>query len=140
MIVVATPDPADEARVRRALSLLERSLRLNGSPLPAVLRDSVVHAQTVPSGQERSPLGDPVGLVEPADMPYSVASTPLLLDVADLQASLRCGEKSVRRLLAAGTLPSVRVGRRRLVRQEDLRAYVERLPVDSPGRTRPEAA
>lgn len=49
---------------------------------------------------------------------------PLWPDAADL---LGVGRTTIRRLAATGELPTVRIGRRRLVHIDDLIAYVEGL-------------
>jgi excisionase family DNA binding protein len=49
---------------------------------------------------------------------------PLLLGVPEVVKALGLGRSTVLKMLYAGTVPSVRVGTRRLVRAADLQAYV----------------
>lgn len=122
MIIIVTDDPDDARRVRRALALLERSMRLNGGRLPTSLLDGpVVCAGADWGGLGRTPLGEPSDPDEAAGMP------PLLLDAVESARALRCSTKTVSRLIAQGELPSVQLGRRRLVRPADLQRYVDRL-------------
>ena len=51
----------------------------------------------------------------------------LLLPLEDAAGALGVSEKMVKRLVAGGDLPSVKVERRRLVHVDDLTAYAERL-------------
>jgi excisionase family DNA binding protein len=56
--------------------------------------------------------------------------TPLLVGYRDAAAVLGVGERTVRRLVADGTLPSMRVGQRVLVHVDDLAAYAASLRHD----------
>jgi excisionase family DNA binding protein len=49
---------------------------------------------------------------------------PMVLDVNDDARALRLGASTVRAMLTKGELPSVRIGDRRLIRVEDLRAFL----------------
>lgn len=51
---------------------------------------------------------------------------PVWPDAAEM---LGIGETLMRSLVATGEIPTVRIGRKRLVRIDDLLAYVERLSV-----------
>jgi excisionase family DNA binding protein len=54
----------------------------------------------------------------------------LLLDLNDVAQSLSISRRLVQQLLYDGALPSVLVGRRRLIARADLDAFVERLRVE----------
>jgi excisionase family DNA binding protein len=58
------------------------------------------------------------------------AVTPLLVDYRAAADALAVSERSVRRLVAARTLPAVDVGGNRRIRTADLVAYVERLSTE----------
>jgi len=53
--------------------------------------------------------------------------TPLLVDLDAAAASLSLSRRSVQKLIYDGRLPSVQVGRRRLITAADLDAFVDRL-------------
>jgi len=48
-----------------------------------------------------------------------------LLTVEEVVRILRCGRTTTNQLLWSGQLPSVKIGRRRLVRQADLERFLE---------------
>lgn len=50
----------------------------------------------------------------------------MLKDIQTIKAELNVGESTVRRWVREGILPVVRLGRRVLIRQEDLRDFVDR--------------
>lgn len=52
-------------------------------------------------------------------------STSKLLTVEEVQRALGCGRVMVFRLVAQGRLPSVKFGRRRMFRAEDVEALLE---------------
>ncbi len=52
-----------------------------------------------------------------------------LLNVAEVADYLSMSEKSVRRLIAAGTLPEIRMGSVIRLRKSDLDAYIDRCAV-----------
>jgi excisionase family DNA binding protein len=60
-------------------------------------------------------------------MKSAQATSPVLLSVEECQAALNLGRTKIYELLSAGSLPSVRVGRRRLVRADELAAWVNSL-------------
>ncbi|MGE3152147.1 MAG: helix-turn-helix domain-containing protein [Nitrospiraceae bacterium] len=49
----------------------------------------------------------------------------MLKDIHAVKSELRVGESTIRRWIRDGRLPVVRLGRRVLVRPEDLSAFVE---------------
>jgi excisionase family DNA binding protein len=49
---------------------------------------------------------------------------PLALNVGEAARASRLGESTIRAMIASGELRSIRVGDRRLVRIEDLRAFL----------------
>ena len=59
--------------------------------------------------------------------PHDGRMAPLLLDLGEVAGALRLSLSTVKRLLAAGTLPAVEVAGKRRVRRCDLEAYVEGL-------------
>lgn len=63
----------------------------------------------------------------PVAPPPSPRHPPLLLRVPDVCEQLGLSRAAVQRLLTAGTVPSVTVGRSRRVRYSDLQQYVESL-------------
>lgn len=63
----------------------------------------------------------------PAPVDDGGMADPLLLDVTEVGRRLSVSERLARTLIADGALPSVQVGRRRLVRAVDLGHYVEAL-------------
>jgi excisionase family DNA binding protein len=53
---------------------------------------------------------------------------PMLYDIYEVALALRLGASTVRKMVSAGEIPSIRIGSRRLIRVEDLRAFIaERL-------------
>lgn len=77
------------------------------------------------------------GLPEPSmpqwidDVADDDGMTTLLLPLDEIPRHLRVSASTVERLVREGTLPTVKVGRRRLVRPADLEAYVNSLPVET---------
>jgi excisionase family DNA binding protein len=53
------------------------------------------------------------------------APAPLAVSVLDAALMLGVGTRTIWSLTAGGRLPSVRIGRRRLYRVEDLRRYLD---------------
>jgi excisionase family DNA binding protein len=49
---------------------------------------------------------------------------PMVLDVGEAARALRLGPSTVRAKIATGELRSVKIGDRRLIRVEDLRAFL----------------
>jgi excisionase family DNA binding protein len=49
---------------------------------------------------------------------------PLVLDIPEVARALRVGVSTVRKMITAGKLKSIRLGDRHLVRVEDLRAFL----------------
>jgi excisionase family DNA binding protein len=73
----------------------------------------------------------------PADT-IAVLTVPALLSVATVAKLLDCSSRTVRRRIDAGVLPAVDENGRRMVRADDLRAYIDRLErVGLPARRRP---
>lgn len=62
---------------------------------------------------------------------------PLLLDYADAADALRVSKATVKRLVAAGSLPTVKVNGATRIRRVDLDAYVARLGRGSSSPPRP---
>lgn len=61
----------------------------------------------------------------------------LMLTVEEAATSLRLSKSYVKKLIAAGKMPSVKVGRCRRVRLRDLGAYVSNLDTTGPPATDP---
>jgi excisionase family DNA binding protein len=62
--------------------------------------------------------------------PYSAAANPgprLLVSTAEAAAALGLSHRTVRSLIYAGTLRSIKVGARRLIAVEDLESFVRAL-------------
>lgn len=63
----------------------------------------------------------------PAPVDDGAVTSPLLLDTAEVARRLSLSERTARQLITAGAVASVKVGRRRLVRADDLAGFVETL-------------
>ncbi|MEV6925494.1 helix-turn-helix domain-containing protein [Dactylosporangium sp. NPDC051485] len=61
----------------------------------------------------------------------SHAVPDLLLTVDEVATALRLSKSYVKKLIAAGAIPSVKVGRSRRVRFGDLKSYVDALPAET---------
>ena len=117
---------ADHLLLADALKREVAFLRNNGLALPDALSDLLRHcaqqAQGDSGGLERTDDAWVDELLEPA---------PVLLRTYDETAkALRVSPKTVERLVAAGELAAVSIGRSRRVRQCDLEAFVTSLKVD----------
>lgn len=55
------------------------------------------------------------------------SGSPLLVDLRQASALLSVSSRAVQQLVYDGHLPSVKVGRRRLIASADLEAFVDRL-------------
>lgn len=113
-------DASAKAQLRLALHLLARHLRVNGveelnQHLDAIFSDL--------NRQEPTRLGEDEEDSEDAAM----MMTPLLYDIHDVAARLRCSPRTVERLIRAGEIDSVRLGRSRRVVPDSLEAYVRTL-------------
>lgn len=53
----------------------------------------------------------------------------MLHNIPQVCAALNIGRTNAYALLESGKLPSVKIGRRRLVRDEDLKKYIAALPL-----------
>lgn len=65
-----------------------------------------------------------------AETDTATEGLPVLLTVPEVCKVLRSGRTVVYPLISSGELPSVKSGRRRLVRREDLLAYIKDMPSD----------
>lgn len=63
-------------------------------------------------------------------MPTDVQTDELLLTVVEVAKKLRSSRTIVYPLITSGKLPSIKIGRRRLVRVSDLADYVAGIPAD----------
>lgn len=57
---------------------------------------------------------------------------PMLLTVDDLATEMRCSKWKAKQLLAAGEVPSIKVGGLRRVRRGDLEAFLAGIPPSLP--------
>jgi excisionase family DNA binding protein len=57
--------------------------------------------------------------------PLPPTAEPWLLSILDAATALRVHPNTIRNLVRAGTLPAVRIGARRLIDANDLRAFIE---------------
>lgn len=118
--LVVSLDATAARHLVRALEEHRRWCRANGHCLPSALSDLALLAS---AGQERT--------TSTADTESShdapVTPMPLLFSFAEVAEYLRTSERSVRRLAAAGELPTVEVAGKRRVHHEDLTEYAERL-------------
>ncbi|MDO8363054.1 MAG: helix-turn-helix domain-containing protein [Actinomycetota bacterium] len=124
MIVVGPVDPLLVRHLQRALSSHFRWCREQGVAVPAELRGLF---DALASDGQRRPTGARSG--ESGD------DAAMLLALTYDQAAGRLGvsSRTVRRLVAAGSLPSVMVGGLPRVRAADLAAYVEGMEVRCAG-------
>ncbi len=112
--LVVSLDPDAARHLARALEANRRWCTTNGHRLPPALADLALLAT---AGQDRTNgrAGD--------DFAHDASMTPLLLTYAEAAERLRVSERTVRRLVDAGDLPSVVVGTRPRVHSDDLTAY-----------------
>lgn len=114
MIVVLDDDPATLGQLRAALDAWARQLRRNGRyPAPDLLM--LMRSLEARSGQERPniarPPAGPHSGTQPAD---GAGAGPEVIGLTYQQAGLRLGisERTVRRRVASGQLPTVPLGPR----------------------------
>ena len=69
----------------------------------------------------------------PRDLSPDALAAELVVTVREAAANLRVSRRKVEYLLADGTIPSVKVGSRRLVLRAGLKAYVAGLTRDQRG-------
>lgn len=115
MIFAVELDWTAAAHLRRALEAHGRWCREQGIPMPDALRELTGLASV---GQERP---KHAAVVEFAD------AAPMLLDYGAAAARLGVSTRTVRRLVAAGDLRSVRIGASRRVHVDDLDTYTSTL-------------
>jgi excisionase family DNA binding protein len=126
LIVVISQDRRDALRVAAALGHYHRALRGNGHPgLPDALRIPVTHAHPDTSRPDTTRLDRDAPLPEPAPVPV------LLLTYSEAARRLNASERTVQRLVAAGSLAARRIGRRSYVTPADLEAFVAGLPIEN---------
>ena len=71
-----------------------------------------------------------MGAVTPKDCGVNDEELPLLVSIERAGRELGIGRTLVYELLAAQRLPSVKIGRRRFIRREELLRFVRDLPVE----------
>lgn len=116
------PDPLEAWHLAEALDRWRPVARSAGVPVPAPL---VAWGEAC---RMRARKGTDAPSL--ASLSAGVASLPvmrLLLPLEDAAGALGVSERTVKRLVAEGDLPSVKVERRRLVHVDDLTAYADRL-------------
>jgi excisionase family DNA binding protein len=96
-----------------ALHLHRKWCRQCGIPFPPLL-DALMVDFSASDGHARPNLGDLVPALD-----------PLLMDYSAVAHRLSVSERTVRRLVAAGTLPAVRIGNRSLIKSADVDTYVD---------------
>lgn len=121
LLVVLEPETAGHVAIALVRHL--RWAREGGTPVPATVREIAEAATSAArSRQEPTTVAALEALVEGARM-----SEPLLLPYDSAAGILGLSHRTVERMVAAGELPSVAVGGRRLIRRVDLVAYVDGL-------------
>lgn len=108
--LIVALDPETRRYLLAALLAGRRELGRNGHAPPEAY-DRLVSAIAAPCGPGRPELDD---RVRDAEAP--------LMDYHEAGARLRVSARSIRRLVAAGELPAVRLGRRVLLRRGDVDA------------------
>lgn len=56
----------------------------------------------------------------------------MLFSIDEAAARLSVGRTNLYRILGAGELPAVKLGKRTMIRESDLQAYIENLPTAYP--------
>jgi len=121
-VLVLDIDRALALHMAMALELHARTCRANATPLPAGLVDFAARCWEIARGDDEGPQGPPLDfLARMAD------SAPMLLTITEAARTLRLSERQVKRLVAAGTIPSVTIDSARRIRADDLAAYVDSL-------------
>lgn len=95
-----------------ALELLVRRYRVDALPVPPVVT-TLLTALNRP------------GPTEPPSWFAAPDDRPVLIDLTAAAQRLGVGRRTVERLVATGALPSLLVGRRRLVHVDDLARYIQ---------------
>ena len=118
MILVV--DEAVGRHLAAALKAHIRELRRDGVPVPSSLADL---ASVCATGGQQRPAFD-----NPRDTGDHPGMDQLAVDYRDAAARLGISDRSVRRLVAEGTLPAVEVAGCARIRVKDLAEYVDGLP------------
>lgn len=106
-------DPLVSAHLAVAVTKYKAELRRNGRRAPDEL-DALLEALSASlRGQER-----------PILAPEPLPRDPLLMDYSEAADVLRVSARTVRRLVAEGKLPPVRIGGRSLIRVADVESFV----------------
>ena len=119
MLIVGAVDPVVAEHLKKALASHLQWCRANGVVVPGDVADLF---QLVATGGQRRPT-----LAVPSDALHDGGVLLLTLTYDQVARSLNVSARSVRRLVAAGTLASVDVCSAPRVRVADLVKYVERL-------------
>lgn len=126
--VILFVDSAVGRHLAAALKAHIRELRRDGLPIPPTLVELAAVAAT--GGQARPSLDDAVASADAAAMDQ------LALDYRAAGARLGVSDRSVRRLIADGKLPSVDVAGCVRIRMADLQDYLAALPARAERATR----
>lgn len=121
-------DGSTAAHLAAAITAHRSALIANGVRPPVSLLDLGHFVTGVASGGQRSALAAPGAHAAP----MHPTTTQLLLDYDESGRLLDVSGRTVRRLVASGDLPAVRVGRQVRIRPEDLAAYVAQLQQSEP--------
>lgn len=112
--------PAEQVHLAVALNEQQRALRRNGQRLPArlvELADGLLRSAAASDGQHSPPA---VETAQPDDA--------LLIRAPEAARLLGLSSRTLRRLTAAGDVPSVRIGAIRRYRRHELEALITELP------------
>lgn len=127
------PDDALEAwHLAEALDRWSPLARAAGMPVPQPLLAWAEACRLRARRGQDVPTLDDFGRAPAHSLPMR-----LLLPLEDAAGALGVSERMVKRLVADGDLPSVKLERRRLVHVDDLCAYAERLRHDQESRPCP---
>ena len=116
-------DPVEAWHVAEAIDRWRPVARAAGVPVPMSV---VLWAEACRQRARTGHHGPALDRIESIAAGFP-AMPRILLPLIDAAAALGISERSVKRRVAAGDLPSVKVERRRLVHVDDLTAYADRL-------------
>lgn len=115
-------NPLEAWHLAEALDRWRPVARSAGMPVPNSLLAWAEAFRLRARGGQEGPTFDNLATMGGHSLPMR-----LLLPLEDAAGALGVSESMVKRLVAGGDLPSVKVERRRLVHVDDLTAYAERL-------------
>ncbi len=124
--MIAVFDSVTALHLRRALELYARRLKSDGCVLPPAL------VKLLGALNDASRRQQPTNLVDGGEGQDDQVMASALLTYEEVAQRLRCGERTVDRLVAAGSLKTVAIGKLRRVHSQDLAEYVDSLRVEKP--------